>query len=330
MLNNTGTKELDKILNVGKSPNVIWGLSYCGKEMRKTQVSSPATCSSITFVQPESMTASESMKAQPTTRFKEQTTKHDLTEKRVFKRGCNSCGREGHVARFYYERFDNIQRTWKGGMCYPEPNTYGCVWVPKSVLYARKGVDDFDDEFNVIVDISQLKDEGKVNLKHKVVEEPSDGIELLCNLSLFELEDEPTEDVQSLVAYMSSKKSQVTSWYFDSGCSRHLTGKQQVLTSYTEISGGKVTFGDGGNGTVRGVGNVKDSNQPSLINVYYVEDLKANLISISQLCDEGLEIVFTKTDCQAINDKGNIILEEIRYGNNCYMWKPSNTCLSAT
>ncbi|KAF2544889.1 hypothetical protein F2Q70_00021979 [Brassica cretica] len=143
---------------------------YCGKEMRKTQVSSPATCSSIIFVQPESMTASESMKAQPTTRFKEQTTKHDLTEKRVFKRGWNSCGREGHVARFYYERFDNIQRTWKGGMCYPEPNTYGCVWVPKSVLYARKGVDDFDDEFNVIVDISQLKDEGKVNLKHKVVE----------------------------------------------------------------------------------------------------------------------------------------------------------------
>lgn len=36
MLNTTGTKELDKILNVGQPPNVSWGLGYCGKDMRKT------------------------------------------------------------------------------------------------------------------------------------------------------------------------------------------------------------------------------------------------------------------------------------------------------
>lgn len=166
--------------------------------------------------------------------------------------------------------------------------------------------------------------------KQEVIENSSGGVNLICNLSQIELEDEHTEDARSLVAYMTSEQSELTSWYFESGCSRHMTGEQQVLTSYTEISGGKVMFGDGGKGSVRGVGDVKYPDQPSLVNVYYVQGLKANLISISHLCDEGLKVVFTKTKCQAIDDKRNIVLEGIRSGNNYYMWKPSNTCMSAS
>lgn len=88
-----------------------------------------------------------------------------------------------------------------------------------------------------------------------------------------------------------------------------MTDMQQVLITYNEIGGGKVTFGDGGKGSVRGIKHIKDLDQSTLINVYYVEGLKANLISISQLCDEDLKVVFTKIDCQAIDDKGNVVLE---------------------
>lgn len=136
--------------------------------------------------------------------------------------------------------------------------------------------------------------------------------------------------MRSLVAYMSAGESNLTPWYFDSGCSRHMTGSRQVLTTYHVISSGKVTFGDGAKGTVLGVGNVKSQDQPDLVSVYLVDGLKANLISISQLCDEGLKVVFTKIDCQALDDKGNMVLEGIRSGNNCYMWRPSKTCFSAT
>lgn len=67
-----------------------------------------------------------------------------------------------------------------------------------------------------------------------------------------------------------------------------------------------------------------------MVNVYDVEGLKANLISISQLRDEGLKVVFTKTECQGIDTKGNVVLEGVRSGNNCYMWKPSNVCKAAS
>jgi len=66
------------------------------------------------------------------------------------------------------------------------------------------------------------------------------------------------------------------------------------------------------------------------MNVYLVHGLKANLISVSQLCDEVLEVTFTRTDCKAFNVTGDIVLGGKRTGNNCYMWENhSNNCFSA-
>lgn len=92
-----------------------------------------------------------------------------------------------------------------------------------------------------------------------------------------------------------------------------------------------MTFGDGGQGKIRamGVTGSERANLPRLINVYYVDGLKANLISVSQLCDEGLEVIFNSKECRAVDEKGSIVLYGIRSGNNCYMWKPSHLCMTA-
>lgn len=50
----------------------------------------------------------------------------------------------------------------------------------------------------------------------------------------------------------------------------------------------------------------------------YVEGLRSNIISISQLFDEGLTVVFITTQCKAFNEKVKIF--GVRYGNNCYIW----------
>ncbi|XP_056843312.1 uncharacterized protein LOC130495810 [Raphanus sativus] len=302
---NTGTKELDKILGVGQSPSVNWGLGYCGKEMRKIQ--SPATTStnSTVFVRSQEITARIPAKEQSTD-IEKRTERSDLGNNRIFKRSCNSCGQQGHIAKFCYERYFNIRKAWKSGVSYPDPRRYGCVWVPKSVLYARKNEEDFDDEFDVICDITQVKDDRSAGSKINVSNEIMNDTNLKCFMSRFEHKEETVDYLTSLVAYMSSEQSDLTP------------------------CGGKVTFGDGAKGSVRGVGDVKDPDQPDLVNVFYVEGLKANLISISQLCDEGLKVWFSKTECQAIDDTGKVTLEGIRSGNNCYMWRPSNTCLSAT
>ncbi|CAL9225140.1 unnamed protein product [Arabidopsis halleri] len=61
--------------------------------------------------------------------------------------------------------------------------------------------------------------------------------------------------------------------------------------------------------------------QPSLRMVHLVDGLTVNLISISQLCDDGLDVTFTKNICTAIDKQGAVRLEGQKSGNNCYTWK---------
>ena len=61
---------------------------------------------------------------------------------------------------------------------------------------------------------------------------------------------------------------------------------------------GCVVFGDGNKGRVQGIGNVGRNESPKL-----EKGLVSNLISISQLGDQGLEVKFNKTECLVINKK---------------------------
>ena len=129
------------------------------------------------------------------------------------------------------------------------------------------------------------------------------------------------------VAYTSSEGRRSDDWYFDSGSSRRMTGNKDLLGEISPIKGGKVIFGDGMQGRIQGVGHTENSEEPHLTNVYLVDGLKANLIRIIQLCDEGLNVIFTKVDCKALDERGDIKLQGIRSWNNCYMWNASNQCL---
>lgn len=53
---------------------------------------------------------------------------------------------------------------------------------------------------------------------------------------------------------------------------------------------------------------IERADLPHLINVYFVDKLKANLISVSQLCYEGLEVIFNNKECRVVDAKGNLVL----------------------
>lgn len=53
-------------------------------------------------------------------------------------------------------------------------------------------------------------------------------------------------------------------WYFDSGCSRHITYKRENLLGYKQTKKGFVTFGDGEKGRVIGVGTLVTTGLPNL------------------------------------------------------------------
>ena len=105
------------------------------------------------------------------------------------------------------------------------------------------------------------------------------------------------------VVFTTLKARVPSEWYFDSGCSRHMTGDKSFFTSMEDYNGGVVTFGDGSVAHVRGRGKVAIPGCPDLEGVLYVEGLKANLISISQICDSKFRVNFSQNMCEVIDKK---------------------------
>ncbi|CAM8913783.1 unnamed protein product [Rhodiola kirilowii] len=104
------------------------------------------------------------------------------------------------------------------------------------------------------------------------------------------------------VAFSSTSHLKKERWYFDSGCSRHMIGNAEFLTSVEEFKG-KSVFGDGVEGTVLGRGTLNVPGLPKLKEVLLVKGLQANLISISQLCDGEHHVQFTLEECVVFNKK---------------------------
>jgi hypothetical protein len=53
-----------------------------------------------------------------------------------------------------------------------------------------------------------------------------------------------------------------------------------------------ITFGDNGRGRVLSEGEIKVSDKVTLMRVALVQSLRYNLLSVSQLLDEGFEVLF--------------------------------------
>jgi hypothetical protein len=76
-----------------------------------------------------------------------------------------------------------------------------------------------------------------------------------------------------------------SSWIIDSGCTNHMTGEKTMFSSYekNEDPQRAITFRDGNQGLVKGLGKLAISLDHSIYNVFLVDSLDYNLLSISQL-----------------------------------------------
>jgi hypothetical protein len=76
-----------------------------------------------------------------------------------------------------------------------------------------------------------------------------------------------------------------------------MTGDRRWFSSLTSVMTKEyITFGDNGKGRVLSVGTVKVSESVTLRRVSIFKSLGYNLLSVSQLLDEGFEVHF-KTGC---------------------------------
>ena len=105
----------------------------------------------------------------------------------------------------------------------------------------------------------------------------------------------------------------------DSGSSKHMTGKINILLSLQRKDCGLVTFGDNNQCKVIAIDNVGQGKNPLIENILLVDGLRYNILSISQLCDKGHKVLFDKNACHLYDlDMTNIIAKGYRK-NNIYI-----------
>ncbi|WVZ97844.1 hypothetical protein U9M48_043353 [Paspalum notatum var. saurae] len=112
-------------------------------------------------------------------------------------------------------------------------------------------------------------------------------------------------------------------WIMDSGCSRHMTGRRKWFFSLNPVSTKEyITFGDNGQGKVMGVGSVSLSAKLSLREVAFVRNLGFNLVSVSQLLDEGFEVRFKKGACCVLDAEETLVCSLLPFGQSfADIWK---------
>ncbi|GJV28441.1 putative ribonuclease H-like domain-containing protein [Tanacetum coccineum] len=95
----------------------------------------------------------------------------------------------------------------------------------------------------------------------------------------------------------------------DSGCSSHMTGNKAYLLDYEDFNGGFVAFGsDPKGGKITGKGKIKTANL-DFDDVYFVDELKFNLFSVSQMCDKKNSVLFTESECLILSPSFKLLDE---------------------
>ena len=105
-----------------------------------------------------------------------------------------------------------------------------------------------------------------------------------------------------LMAAQVNEQPQAEVWYVDTGCSNHMCGSKSSFCFLNEGFRSTVSFGDCSTVNVMGKGDInirtKNGFVETISNVFYVPDLKSNLLSAGQLQEKGYIITIQKGACE--------------------------------
>jgi hypothetical protein len=97
-------------------------------------------------------------------------------------------------------------------------------------------------------------------------------------------------------------------WLIDSGCVRHMTGDKGWFSSLVPVvSRTYITFGDNGRGHVLSEGEIKVSDKVTLRRVALVQSMGFNFLSMSQLLDDGFEVLFWSGGSRILDSRGGLV-----------------------
>ncbi|WJX17845.1 hypothetical protein P8452_07710 [Trifolium repens] len=146
-----------------------------------------------------------------------------------------------------------------------------------------------------------------------------------------------SEDETSFMVTIADEAADSMVWYFDSGCSNHMTGNRSILTDFDECLNTKIRLASSDSIKAEGMGNVviqRSNGKKAVIEkVLYVPGMKCNLMSIGQLISKGFKIVIEDETLQLFDSKKRLIFKTAQSKNRIYKTQIKAieaTCLSAT
>eukprot|EP00257_Ricinus_communis_P015303 XP_015573185.1 uncharacterized protein LOC107261057 [Ricinus communis] len=115
---------------------------------------------------------------------------------------------------------------------------------------------------------------------------------------------------------VSLKSTSTNLWHIGSGCSRHMIGDMSLFIDVKDYKGGKVTFENDVKAKVIGIESIGKDGKSFIDDVFLVDGMKYNLLSVSQLYDKRNKVTFSSNGClfgSFMDDK--VIFKGERSGN---------------
>jgi hypothetical protein len=101
----------------------------------------------------------------------------------------------------------------------------------------------------------------------------------------------------------------------DSSCSRHMTRNKKLFSSLTFLSHKEyVTFRDDKKDKMLGTDIIKVNDYFTFNDIALVDKLRYNLLSVSQLVDADLDILFHKSGLQVLDSSGKLVCVISHFG----------------
>ena len=137
------------------------------------------------------------------------------------------------------------------------------------------------------------------------------------------------EESPNKVAFASQVEKKYN-WIIDSDFSHHMIGDMNKFLDFKIQDGGIVKVGNNATCQVKGIGSITLDGKTNTEDVYFVDGLKHNILSVGQLVDKGYHLQFIEKTCMTRDKDEKVIRIGTRSRCNVFQLNPTEmTCLVA-